>query len=185
MKIIRLVLACSILLLFITSCEDSNPTGVIVENSGCKRTTPSTTSCVEYDYDQELNILYLSHIDAGFNCCVEQISADIQIDQQSVSISAAEVYGPAGPCDCLCLYDVEFVINDLGSGEYLITVEDSATEEPDELLQFTVDLSVTPSGIYCVERNHYPWNMGDLLISKAGKKRIRLTRRAICFTLHG
>jgi hypothetical protein len=151
----KIIMVCCVALLFVASCGD-NPTGVIVENSGCKRSS-SSTSCVEYAFEN--GKLYLKNFDAGFNCCPENISADIQVTDDTVYITAVEVYGSAGPCSCLCLYDVEYEIDDLAPGEYLITIEDAATDSTDELLQFIVDLSREPSGVYCVDRCCYPWNM--------------------------
>jgi len=65
----------------------------------------------------------------------------------------------SGGCDCLCLFDVNYQISNLPAGEYTIVVHELYLMEGDEILQFTVDLASTPSGSYCVQRDHYPWGM--------------------------
>jgi hypothetical protein len=95
----------------------------------------------------------LKHVNAGFNCC-PVLDTDVSIDNGVIKIVETET---EGLCDCYCLFDLHYMIVNLPPGEYTISVDEHYEEPGDEKLEFTVDLMETPSGIYCVERNHSPW----------------------------
>jgi hypothetical protein len=138
--------------------------GTLLGYIGCKESSKGTAidgvppdqDCVEYYYDGE-NTLLLKHINAGFNCCPDQILANITIQGNTITIQENESLEPSGGCDCLCLFDVDYQISNLSPGEYTIRIDGMYLEEGDEELEFTVDLSTSPSGIFCVYRDHYPW----------------------------
>lgn len=141
-------------------------TGVMLGYSGCKEfqkdsppdSTPPDQDCVEYQYDGE-GILLLKHVNAGFNCCPDEILGEIAVMGNTITITENESLEPSGGCDCLCLFDVDYQISDLPPGEYTITVDQLYLEEGDEMLEFTVDLISSPSGSHCVYRDHYPWGI--------------------------
>ena len=140
----------------------SPPTGILVNYYGCKEfqkgtaidSTPPDQDCIEYQYDGE-SVLQLKHVNAGFNCCPE-IAANITIEDNTITIEEIEI---SGECYCLCLFDIDYEITNLPPGEYTIRVNGLYLEEGDEPLEFTVDLASSPSGIYCVYRDHYPWGI--------------------------
>jgi hypothetical protein len=143
----------------------TTPSGSLLDYFGCKpvRTGSSPDSitsdqdCLEYQYDGEGTFL-LNHINAGFNCCPSNLTADITIQDNVISITEYEHFDTTGPCYCLCLFDVNYQIDNLPPGEYTIEVIELYLEEGDEPLEFTVDLPAFPySGSYCVTRDHYPW----------------------------
>ncbi len=118
---------------------------------------PSEMDCIRYQYDGD-GILSLEHVNAGFNCCPADIIADITIQDNFITITEAETYDDTlGGCWCLCLFDVDYEIINLPPGEYTIRVIGLYLMEGDDSLVFTLDLGSTPEGIYCVERDHYPW----------------------------
>lgn len=139
------------------------PTLDILNSSGCKEfakvtsieSTPPDQDCVEYLYDGE-SVLHINHLNAGFNCC-PIIGAEITVAGNLITIEETESFDTSGPCYCLCLFDVEYAITGLYPGEYTIRFIELYTDENDELLEFTIDLSSSPSGNYCVGRDHYPW----------------------------
>jgi hypothetical protein len=110
---------------------------------------------MEYTYDGESTLL-LKHINAGFNCCPDEIIANITIEGNLITIEEDESL-ESGGCDCICLFDLDLEITNLQPGEYTIKVIELYVFPDDEPLEFTVDLSSSPSGIYCVERTIYPW----------------------------
>jgi hypothetical protein len=140
----------------------SPPTGILVNYYGCKEfqkgtvidSTPPDQDCIEYQYDGE-SVLQLKHVNAGFNCCPE-IAANITIEDNTITIEEIEI---SGECYCLCLFDVDYEISNLPPGVYTIKVNGLYLEEGDEPLEFTVDLASSPSGIFCVYRDHYPWGI--------------------------
>jgi hypothetical protein len=130
--------------------------GKLINYTGCIEFqgygAPSDKDCIEYEYDGE-DVLLLTHVNAGFNCCPE-ITADITIVDNIITIEEIEI---SGDCDCLCLFDVYYEIINLEPGEYTILVVEPYLHEDEEILEFTVDLSSSTSGSYCVDRYHYPW----------------------------
>ena len=137
------------------SIEDNDITAKLVNHSSCKESFTnymSSDDCIEYHYDGE-NILLLKHINAAFNCCPE-IAANISIFNDTIRIEEIEI---SGDCNCVCLYDLEYEIKELMPGEYTIQVIETDIPQGEELLEFNVNLSSTPSGSYCVNRDFYPW----------------------------
>jgi len=141
------------------------PIGILFDYNGCKEfqkgaakdSTPPDQDCIEYQYDGA-GVLLLKHINAGFNCCPDEILADITIEDNNIIIEENESL-ESGGCFCLCLFDVDYQISNLPPGEYTIKVNGLYLEEGDEILQFTVDLASSPSGIFCVYRDYYPWGI--------------------------
>lgn len=137
------------------------PGGSLVSWFGCKgwtKDTPpdSATSdqdCIYWEYDGQ-SVLQLLHVNAGANCCPDDIVAEITIVGSEINIEEAEVL--SNPCYCLCLFDVNYEIVGLSPREYTITILGLCLGSMDPL-QVTIDLATNPSGYFCVERTEYPW----------------------------
>ena len=166
----RLVTAFA-LLCFTSSCGDSDKPGGHGQTDSLGRLTgysdcksgglatsltgrPTGEDCIEYDHDS-VSTLLLTHVNAGFNCCPDSLTAEIRITEDSIIISETELL--TNPCDCLCLFDLDYEITNLPPGTYTIRVNELNLQEGDEILEFTVDLSASPSDEHCLSRNHYPW----------------------------
>lgn len=117
--------------------------------------TPPSQDCIQYEYDGTGTLL-LKHVNAGFNCCPTELLADITIENGVITIDEREDL-TGGGCYCLCLFDLDYRISDLPPALYRIVVKGMYLNEGDEPLDFMVDLVNSPSGSYCVERDHYPW----------------------------
>ncbi len=164
-----LILSILICFAFI-SCKSNNltesePFGTLINSYGCKHSYStalndnqilykSNEDCIEYEYDGE-NKLILKHINAGFNCC-STVTADIDVREDTIIIKERE-YGEM--CYCLCLYDLDYAIVNIKRKKYKIKVLELCVNENDEKLEFYIDLSSSPSGKYCVNRNYYPWGI--------------------------
>jgi len=143
--------------------NDANPAGELTQSSSCKNftggtqdwTTPSEQDCIEYVYDGE-SILTLRHINAGFNCCPDSLTAQFHVSVGSIIIDEGEVLDQGG-CHCLCLYDLDYRIANLPPGPYAIRVNQPYLWPGAAVLEFQVDLSAATSGSHCVERDQYPW----------------------------
>lgn len=131
-----------------TGCKEFRP--VVVPDS-----IPMSQDCVDYLYDTS-GILHLTHINAGFNCCAAP-AAHLAVNADTIIIAEYELYDDAGPCYCLCLYDVDYTIRGLARRAYVIRVVELHLDPPDALLEFPVDFALSADGSYCVARAHYPW----------------------------
>ncbi|MCP4568847.1 MAG: hypothetical protein GY841_14815 [FCB group bacterium] len=118
----------------------------------------SDQGCVVIDYDGYAT-LTIDHINAGFNCCPDTIGADITFEGNIITITEWESTDLTGGCDCLCLYDLSFRIDDLTSGEYTIRIVEPYLSTGDDPLELTVDLRQNQSGQYCLTRTGYPWGL--------------------------
>ena len=134
---------------------DMSPSGYLINYSGCREEYndySSSLDCIDYSYDTD-NTLYIQHINAGFNCC-PNITADLSYNNHTITIEEIEL---SGDCDCLCLFEMEYKIIHLTPGTYTIHVIEPYVHPDDEKLEFTVNLTATPHGNFCVEREYYPW----------------------------
>jgi hypothetical protein len=169
-----LVISCLVsIILFIPACDKdeaaiesvapSSPAGALVKASDCKSNgtaaavegEPSDRGCMTYSYSG--GVLTLQHINAAFNCC-PIIAADVSIAGNVITVTETEGLEHGG-CSCLCLFDLDFEIENLVAGEYTIKVIELYLSEGDLPLEFGIDLASSTSGEFCVSRDHYPWGM--------------------------
>jgi hypothetical protein len=143
-------------------CESSTegPSVVLVDMSDCKD-MPTGIPTVSASFDQDCleywyvggNVLGLRHVNAGFNCC-PTIDTHIHVVGDTITIEEIEI---EGLCACLCLFDVEYEIQGLPPAVYHVVVLEPYRPDTDPVLEFTMDLTSSSSGRYCVERSEYPW----------------------------
>jgi hypothetical protein len=139
------------------------PSGDVTDFGTCKfmKSTanlpdpPQNQDCLEYSYDG-LNVLNIQHLNGAFNCCPDEIVADVSFEGNTIIITEDEVL--TEPCYCLCLYDVGYQLTDIPPGTYVLRIigMNLGSEEP---LEVTVDLNANPTGSHCVTRYIYPWSL--------------------------
>jgi hypothetical protein len=141
--------------------EKKNPDISEVTNSDCKHfqkvvldSITSSDDCIEYSYDGT-SVLSIKHVNAGFNCCPEKVSADFVIVDDTIKVTEKE---KSSLCDCSCLFDLDYTIKNLAPGEYFIKVYEPYAFEGKKL-EFEINLQTQTSGSYCVQRDYYPWGM--------------------------
>ena len=132
--------------------------GTLLSHTGCKTEvsgydTTSNLDCVSYAYDGR-NVLYITHINAGFNCCPGTISADFRFQDGTIDVFESE---SEAACLCDCLFDVDYRITGLSPGVYRIKFHEPYVRDDEDPLEFRIRLLGPTSGIHCVERHHYPW----------------------------
>jgi len=143
----------------------SPPIGSMTGYQGCKEfrkdgaadSIPADQDCIVYQYDGE-GVLLLEHVNAGFNCCPDEILADVNLQGNVITITEDESLEPGGGCDCLCLFDLDYRIDNLPPGEYTIRVYGMYLLGA-EIIEFNADLGSSPSGTHCVHRDFYPWGI--------------------------
>jgi hypothetical protein len=141
-----------------------HPRAELVGYTGCKslgdlaasREAAQVMECVEYRL-QGGDTLFLKHVNACFNCCPGGITADVTIHNDTIAI--AEHEGTAG-CHCLCLFDLDYRIDNIPAGTYTLEFVDQYVTDPNVPLVCTMDLASAPSDTICVKRSGYPWNAG-------------------------
>ena len=169
-KIIKLSVFILLVLLFVFfGCKEKvftpevSPVGALVNYQGCKEFfggatiqgagLDSTKECLQYEYDRD-GVLRLNHLNAGFNCCPGEIFADITVTGNMIIIEEQEK--EAG-CFCQCLFDVDYKFLNMLPGKYTIIVKGPYTSDESMVMEFTVDLYPSSSGMQCVNRAQYPW----------------------------
>jgi hypothetical protein len=143
-----------------TGGGSTEPYGLLVSHTDCHSHAnaaasydiPGDMSCADWQYSY--GILRLKHINAAFNCCPGDITADISIANDTITIVERE---EQSMCDCSCLYDLEFEIGNLEPRAYAIRIVEPYVQPGDERLEFTADLAALPAGVFCAYRSHYPW----------------------------
>ncbi|MEW6368010.1 MAG: hypothetical protein AB1714_25570 [Acidobacteriota bacterium] len=133
--------------------------GAMVNHTDCKtlsqlpRAAAASQDCLVWQYNGQ-DSLQINHVNAGFNCCPGELTADITVENKVITIREKE--REAG-CSCLCLFDLTYKFENLEPGPYRIQVVEPYVQASDLELDFTVDLSTQPSGQHCVTRTYYPW----------------------------
>lgn len=145
-------------------CDSENPTGIlngkITEHSECllknveNTQVSSSQSCISFTYSNQT--LFITHFNAGFNCCPGTLSASFSLLNDTLSIYENE---SQALCDCNCLYDLEMEANQLNAGFYVVRFVEPYVSIPSEELIFNINLNDSTTGTFCVDRNQYPWNL--------------------------
>ncbi len=92
--------------------DSGNTAPSLATSSGCLTSMPMDT--FEYMYAEFIgNNLHIYHNNAFYNCCLEyQVAFELIPQSDGLHIIATEQdFGP--PCDCLCFFNLESVVNDL------------------------------------------------------------------------
>ncbi len=148
--------------------EESDPivadpeiSGNLVNVVGCKTgfskaPADRNKGCVQFTYDAPAQKLTLLHVNAGFNCCPEEIKAEVSVDSGIIRIIESQ----RGPnCRCDCLFDLSIVVENVPPRTFGIVVEEPLRNAQDVPIDFTIDLAKDTQGEHCVARNFYPWGM--------------------------
>ncbi|MDA3844560.1 MAG: hypothetical protein PF588_09360 [Candidatus Kapabacteria bacterium] len=141
---------------------DLFPGGEVVYFSDCKdgetneiaKEIDNSHAAIQYHSIAEEHKLEIRHINAGFNCCPDEITADISIEDGVISISEKEAV--AG-CKCNCLYDIDIDVTDIEKGKYTVKVIEPYLNDVDLEFNFEIDLNENPDGEFVLERSSYPW----------------------------
>lgn len=105
----------------------------------------------EWNTDNSWNILRLQHINVAFNCCLDGIVENVEIDGDIIRIEATGILSSGQGCWCDCLYDLDYEIKNLEPIVYLLII-------PSITNSMKIDLRKSGSNKYCENRTGYPWN---------------------------
>jgi hypothetical protein len=110
-------------------------------------------SCVAYSYVEQDKHLRITHINAGFNCCPDSITATITQSGDTIFISEQE---QSSACDCNCLYDLEYEFLRVEAKTWVIRFNEPYAGDM-EKLYVKIDLIEKTQDTICVSRESYPW----------------------------
>jgi len=141
-------------------------TGEVVDKSSCKYglkmtsgiyEVPDSISVVEYEYDISEHILYLTHINAGFNCCPDSLYCLVKNARDTIKI---EEFEKNASCRCNCLYDLDIEIEGVLPRIYFLAFIEPYAVNMDSI-GFGVNLAENSKGSFSVIRKNYPWGMNS------------------------
>ena len=143
---------------FLISCEKSTFSEFDVydiKHEGCKTFKSlmgKNQDCIEY---QTVNDSYLKiyRTNAAFNCCIDDIKITSTDHEGVITVKETEIC--PNPCDCICLYDLEYTLGPLEYGNYTLRV----IEEYADSMIVEFEFSLTTQGTYCEVREGYPWDV--------------------------
>lgn len=158
-----------IIMILLGSCEKTEKKPVIIDGKAellsfgtCKDvksyyatdSVQDNQSCIEFSFAD--SVLSLTHVNAGFNCCPGEITADFVFDGNTITITEHE---SLAECNCDCLYDLEMQVGNLLLGSYHLIFIEPYAMLPGQEIEFTINLNDSLSGSYCVPRDFYPWGI--------------------------
>jgi len=126
------------------------PEIIVVSQTGCKGQAvsgaDSVFECVEWELRPD-NTLDLKHTNAFANCCLDSITATMEMRGDTIEI--VEQQWSLMLCDCICLYDLDLVLTNITPGTYHFRIRYGVFDEGYPKVQWTVNLLETPTGTYC------------------------------------
>lgn len=145
-----------ILLLGLAGCEKENSIEKVQLKDfsylGCKDDVKDTrkkvkqigeTEYIEYKATAD-GYLSIKHVNSVFNCCPDTIKTNAAVEGNSISIVESE----AGPkCDCICGYDLAYMIGPLSNGKYTLIF----SRDTHEFLRFTINYNSSLRGKIIVQ----------------------------------
>jgi hypothetical protein len=163
------ILTSVIFILIISNCNDREitlpndvPMGEMLTRSDCRVWTAkynndfmAVNDCIEYKYHGDTLILY--HINAGLNCCPDS-SAKVYVRGDTIEIDELPI---EGHCHCLCLYELVYQITNLPEDSYHLLVKEQNIRSGDSAIEFNFDLKSSDTGLFCLQRDYYPWSVSD------------------------
>ncbi|MFH1194973.1 MAG: hypothetical protein V1720_04635 [bacterium] len=145
------------------SCDadEDLPSGIAnVQSTGCKNNNPrsfqpysANQECIEYEFVTS-GVLEITHINMSANCCPGGFIVDFEMHGDTIIVFESST---KNDCRCICLYDLNYSIKNIALDKYFFRVEQGYPEEY-EKLEFEMDLNSQTEGVFCVDRNGYPWN---------------------------
>jgi len=140
----------------------NKPYGGILTIDGCKSNIGSIqTFCddskegLSFTYFPNEKILYLKHINSGFNCEPGKISAKINISNTTITIEEIQE-SPSAYCNCL--FDISYDFRHIENKTYLVSITNPIIKGTEnQQLSFYIDLTQKTQGEFTLFRGFYPW----------------------------
>lgn len=105
--------------------------------SECKK--EEANPAISYEYKN--GNLILNYLNIKFNCCADKLESEVDINEDTIIIDLKEKYSEAGPCDCICPFDVMLIIKNIKPGKYKIIFDNSRLEGRQKKDTFNLELN--------------------------------------------
>lgn len=106
--------------------------------------------CIQWSYQD--SVLSLTHLQAVYNCCLDSIEINMAVTEQAITIVESEYPEGGEGCRCTCRYDLEYQVVIPSAGTYVLHLRSNSQYEGlQELFEISLDLTATPSGIFCLD----------------------------------
>lgn len=150
-------------LLLMYNCDEKrhaaiNLSAEVSNYSGCKNLRssdstglyPDSVSCAEFQYFQDSNLLRITHYNAIFNCCIEELHCSISSYKDSIILKEYATLEGGYGCDCVCPYDMVIRIENVKKEAYFLKIIGPYLSNYPEAIEFEIDLTEIASGCHCV-----------------------------------
>lgn len=158
-------------ILLITGCGEDKPVSRqnlpdpvihMQSHTGCKDigghaasgSPVSALDCVYWTYDGT-STLSITRNNVTFNCCVDSLTASLADSDSGITIIETE--WATLPCDCLCLYDLQYEIANVPPVKTQLRIVEPYVAPESPQLELIIDLENETSGSLCLDRGYYPW----------------------------
>jgi len=100
--------------------------------------------CIIYNFTEEINKLYMKHLNKRLNCCPDSLHVIITKSNDTIFIQETD---GGGYCGCVCFYDFYIELNGIEAKKYQFHFEQPYLWGQN--FNFELDFSHTQSGMYC------------------------------------
>ena len=119
---------------------------------------PDSISRIDYQYNETTKTLTFIHTNAGFNCCPDKLSCEVNLQNDTLRI---EEFEKVAACDCNCLFDLSIEIKDIEKKSYYVQFIEPYAKGLASLY-FDINLNNHNTGNYSVIRKQYPWGINSM-----------------------
>ncbi len=113
--------------------------------------TENLTTVIRYSYNGKSE-LQLFHSDLFANCCLDELTATISIEGNTITIRQDEYFSDGMACACVCPYDMAMTLTTLSPGTYKIIIYEPYEFNGQEYLEFNLSLFDDTSDVIIIQR---------------------------------
>lgn len=109
------------------SCKEDKDTkdlnNKIISLSDCKSNQTKVDYVYSFSYYVNGNSLFIQKENAYYNCCIDSIIINSQINNDTLFIY--EIESTSNPCNCICPRDIQYSISNIPIGAYTVKMSDT------------------------------------------------------------
>ncbi len=122
----------------LTTAEKETPGFVSFSHTGCKSSALARAFSSDDDVSETVRLeakengsILIQHNNAIFNCGISNLQGNVElITEKVIKISYNYSLSPEGETDCICLFDMNYIVSGMKEGEgYTIYIKNSKSVE--------------------------------------------------------